>query len=167
MGRLVDGLKAFVKEATKPESFRKGDKFEAYVRKWIFTDEHYGIISKTHGYEQNKKDFVGASLEPDFLLVDDRNDKEFFVETKYRSTYWDNAIEWSYPDQFKRYKQIDKDIPVFVVIGVEGSPSNPEDIFIFPVRKVKYHKLFLSVLEDFEWEPDTPMRSKHLWGLLK
>lgn len=167
MSRLVRVLKSAFKELVKPESFRKGDDFEDYVREWIFPQEDYDIIHKTHDYSTNSGDYIEDTLEPDFLLRDRSNKKEFYVEAKFRSDYWKGAIEWSYPKQLIRYKAIDKKRPLFIALGVGGEPDSPDEIFVFPVRTTKYPKLFESVLEKFEVEPDEAMLSKYLWKLLK
>ena len=51
-------VKAAANEATKPESFVKGDEFENYVRDVAFPKDKYELVHKTHSYQENKNDFV-------------------------------------------------------------------------------------------------------------
>ena len=44
-------------------------------------------------------------------------------------------------------------IPVFVVVGVGGSPKNPETMFCIPLNDAKYPEIFPSVFEKYERDP--------------
>jgi len=68
----------------KPKSFEYGERFEKFVRNVIFSNRFYGIIHKTHSYEQNQVDFVENSKDPDFLLQIHRQSDQFYVECKFR-----------------------------------------------------------------------------------
>jgi len=63
---LQKGIKAMIDEATTPQSFKMGEKFEEYVREFLFIDTYYNLLEKTHDYSTNSKDYVLASLNPDF-----------------------------------------------------------------------------------------------------
>ena len=41
-----------------PETFRKGEEFEDYVRKYLFPKGIYGQIDRTHHYLYNIDDFI-------------------------------------------------------------------------------------------------------------
>lgn len=85
MGVLTRVLKAAWAEMNKPETYVKGDEFEQYVRKHLFTKEEYDLVHQTHDYKTNKNDFVETSKEPDFKFRSRRSGREFLVEVKYRS----------------------------------------------------------------------------------
>ena len=167
MGKFTRIIKSVIGELAKPKSYAKGEDFEEYVRNYIFPEDLYGLVSKTHDYTQNRKDFVEASLEPDYCLFDRKSERQFYVEAKFRSDYYKGAILWCKPDQFDRYKDFDKQLPVFVSIGVGGKPTRPVEVFLFPVRAVKYSKLFKSVLRDWEQPPDVEIMPQHLWNMIK
>jgi hypothetical protein len=44
-----------------PETFRKGEEFEKYVRNNILTKKHYIIVEKNHHYLENFKDFIEST----------------------------------------------------------------------------------------------------------
>jgi len=58
MGRLKNIIGKVWEEATKPKSHIKGDDFENYIRKRIFTSQYYTKVGMTHDYNQNKGDFI-------------------------------------------------------------------------------------------------------------
>ena len=160
------GAKKVTEELKKPNSFRKGEKFEDYLRKYVFVKEQYKLVYHTPSYAQNKNDFVESSLYPDFLFKDLVTGKEFYVEAKFRSGFFNNKLNCCKDYQLKRYLQINKEKrPVFMAIGVGGSPTYPEQIFIIPVGSIKYTSLFPSFLKRFEYFVDTPVPPTHLWYL--
>ena len=159
--------KAVINEVIKPESFAKGEEFEQYLRDYIFIDELYHLEHRSHDYNTNRNDYVAESLDPDFVFVSVKGEKAFFVEAKYRSDFFDNAVEWCKPYQLKRYKDVNKKMPVFIALGVGGDPSIPDHLYIFPVKHIKYPKLFKSVLKRYEYEPDNPIEVKTLWKMLR
>jgi hypothetical protein len=158
---MLSNIKRVVKvtldEINKPESYVKGDAFEKYIRDHLFIKNRYVLLKKTHDFSANKEDYVDDSKEPDYKFKSIKTGKEFFVEAKYRSEYYDNAIEWCKPFQLKRYKEINKKTPVYVIIGVGKEASFPAQIFLIPLKDIKYTKLFRSFLKDYEVSLSSPI----------
>lgn len=154
MSVLIRVLKAAWDEISKPTSFVKGDEFEDFIRKKLFPVDHYDLVHKTHDFASNRSDYVETSKEPDFKFRSRKSGKEFFIEAKYRSGFYKGAVEWCKPYQLKRYKAIDKETPVYVAIGVGNNPSSPEQVFLIPMRNIKYARLFESFLRQFQVQAD-------------
>ena len=153
-----------VDEATTPESFKKGEKFEHYVREQLFISNYYDLVTKTHSYNDNKGDYIESSKHPDFLFRDKWAKKEFYVEVKYRSGFYNDKVEWCKNfDQLKRYQAINRTKPVFLTLGLSGEPSRPEYVFLIPMNDLKYTGLFKSFLKNYEIPRNKPIPSKHLW----
>ncbi len=166
MGILKRVTKAIFNEVTKPKSFAKGEEFEQYLRDYIFPERAYHLEHRSHDYSTNRTDYVADSLDPDFVFVSVKGEKMFFVEAKYRSDFYQDAVEWCKPYQLKRYKEANKDLPVFIALGVGGTPDMPDHVYVFPVKHTKYTKLFNSVLMKTEIELDKPILIEKLWKLL-
>ena len=154
MSVLMRIVKAAWAEMNKPETYVTGDEFEQYVRKCLFTKEEYNLVHQTHDYETNRDDFVETSKEPDFRFRSRRTGREFLVEAKYRSRLYRETVEWCKPYQLTRYKAIDKNISVLIAIGLGGHPNSPEHVYIVPVRRIKYRRLFPSFLKHYEVPAD-------------
>jgi len=157
ISKVVRVTKVTLDAINKPESFVKGDDFEAYIRAHLLVKDRYDLLQRTHDYVTNKGDFVENTKEPDFKFRSIKTGKEFFVEAKYRSVYHENAIEWCKPFQLKRYKEIDKKTPVYITIGVGKKSNSPSQIFFIPVKDIKYTKLFRSFLKDYEVSVNSPI----------
>ncbi len=166
MGVLTRAIKAAWNEVSKPETFVKGDEFEDFIRKQIFPHNDYDLLAKTHDYASNKNDFVQSSTDPDFKFRSRRSGNVFFVEAKYRSAYFDGTIEWCKPYQQTRYEAINRVTPVYVVIGVGNLPSSPEHVFLVPVKRIRYLRLFRSFLREYEVPHNRAVSAEKLNGLL-
>jgi hypothetical protein len=161
---LEKGIKAMIDEAFTPESFKIGERFEDYIRDKIFIEKYYDIIERTHNYQSNSKDYVESSLKPDFLFRDRWNKKEFYVEAKFRTGLNNGKIKWCNENQLKRYRQINKDKPVFIIIGFGDDPKQPEFLTLLTIDAAKYIGLFPSYVEQYKIFVDKPIPSKILWG---
>lgn len=164
LSALSKGFNAAVKDLTTPESFKLGEKFEDYARKEIFIGEYYELIKRTADFNTNKRDYEIASLDPDFTFRDRLTKKTFFVECKFRSDFYKNKVEWTNPKQLERYRNCNRQFPVFVLIGLGTHPSYPEALTLIPLSEAKYTGLYASVLDKFEIDLDRPLPSKLLWN---
>lgn len=149
MSLLTRTVKAVWEELNTPDTFRKGEEFESYVRSYLFPKDKYILLQKTHNYIENKDDFVDSTKEPDFKFKS-VSGRTFFLEAKYRSNYFNGAIEWCKPYQLRRYREIDKHTPILVVIGIGLQPNNPAKLFLMPLKDIKYTRLFPSFLRPYE-----------------
>lgn len=162
--KIVDSVKAVNDVFTTPDSFRAGEDFENYTREFIFHQSYYILTERTHSYKTNQ-DYVLSSLKPDFTFTDKITKKDFYLECKYRSYINDdNTLQWCNDDQLKRYSELNKQKPVFVLIGLGGIPGDPELLSLIRLDKFRYSKLFLSVLEKHSLHLKKPIPSKILWN---
>jgi len=140
--------------SNKPEW--KGQRFEECVIN-LFDEKYFFIIEETHNFAQNNKRYVESSLNPDYTLEYRHKGKKerFAVECKFRSDLYQGKLKWSYPAQLKRYQDFEKErnIPVFIVVGLGGSDRCPDYMFCIPLKEAKYPALYQSVFEKFERDP--------------
>jgi hypothetical protein len=152
-------------EVKTPEGFKKGEAFQDYIRKHLFTKDKFDMLHKTHSYATNKNDYIiEDSEEPDFKFRVIRTGKAFWVEAKYRSRYYEDKVDCYKPLQLKRYKEIDKKFPVYITLGLGGEPDSPDQVFLIPIRDIEYSysKLFLSFLKNYKVPNDKPIDYKRL-----
>jgi len=159
--------KAIKDEISKPSSFVKGEAFEDYVRKVVFPSDYYKLINRTHNYSTNNEDYVENSLLPDFELECLDTNRRFHVEVKYRKGVFNNQdkLEWCKPFQLRRYKEIDKRQPVFLVLGIGHNPKNPDEVFVIPMSKIGFTGFYDSFLDNYSFYLDKPVFPNYLWKL--
>ncbi len=135
-----------------PSSEQKGKDFEKYVverfnktfftlKEWRGDKFHNGIypISSTL-----------PDLEYHFLS---NNDSIFFaVECKWRTAIYNNELEWANDRQLDTYKQFESanNTPVFVIIGIGGKPSNPNEIYCIPLRDINSNTIKSTSLKQYK-----------------
>ncbi len=160
---LSKGLQAMIDEARTPQSFKTGEQFENYVREFLFIDNYYDILERTHDYKTNQ-DYVQSSLKPDFRFLDRWTKKEFYVEAKFRTSLYNNKTVWCNDKQLARYSEYNKEQPVFLILGMGDNPKRPEFLSLIPLTQAKYTGLFPSHAEKFEIQVDNPISSRTLWA---
>ena len=126
--------------------------FEKYVvRK--FSRKRF-IIKNWAGDKFVDGRYAETSLEPDLTLELKLGDNRypFAVECKWRSEPKSNFIDFGKDDQLRRYQQFsnDKDIPTFIVLGVGGEPSNPEQVYVIPVDRFSKGNQHIHNLKQFQ-----------------
>ncbi len=151
----IDLLKG-IKYTLSEEPFMVGLRFEDYVSD-LFSEKYFSIVEKTHSSETNQERYVESSMNPDFVFRYIPTDEMFAVECKYRSGLNEEGrLNWSYPEQMKRYQEFSyrRRLPVFIVIGLGGVDTEPEEMFNIPLEEAKYPELYPSVFKRFKRPPD-------------
>ncbi|HEX9896749.1 MAG TPA: hypothetical protein VGA85_03705 [Dehalococcoidales bacterium] len=137
-----------------PDTFAKGEAFQDYVSEVLFPDDQYELLYKTPDYITNQKRRIKSTMDPDFKFRSRSTGKEFWIEVKYRSQYFDDSISWLNYYQIKRYRELNKETPVYIVIGIGNYPTLPSEIFLIPIGEIRYNykKLFRSFLRKYSVE---------------
>jgi len=167
LSSLKKAAQTFVEDLNTPESFKKGQKFENFTREVIFTADRYKLLKKTHDYTQNNSDFVQDTLEPDFKFECIETKKQFYVESKFRSWFYNGKLEIFSKAQFNRLKEINKVEPVFILIGIDGEPDDPEYVCLVPMSDIKIPSLTDEFLDDYDIAHNVSLSPKKLWNLIK
>lgn len=134
---------------TEPEE--KGRAFEEYVVSHF--NKKYFTLKEWRGdkyYEGNYAESIRyPDMEYEFSL--DGKIISFAVECKWRSKFSNEWITWATEEQADIYRKFEKekDMPVFVVIGVGGSPSEPEQVYAVPLRVLKLNIAKEDYIRDF------------------
>ncbi len=124
------------------ENLLTGRLYEIFFAKSLLEDSNFEILHWTSdkGFEHGIK--VKSNGDPDFLLRYS-NDLVFAVECKYRSNYYakqnPKKIEWGKTWQAERYMefQLEKKIPVFIAMGLEGTADNPRHNYVIVLDYLK------------------------------
>jgi uncharacterized tellurite resistance protein B-like protein len=139
-------------EIPEDSSEEKGLRFEKYVlhkinsrfckvKEWRGDKFANGIYAESTKY---------PDIEVEFSLRDTQ--KIFAVECKWRSGYFKNGIQWARKEQICNYKRYaeEKNIPVFIVIGVGKNPEDSEDVFVIPLDDLTEPFLTLDFLAKYK-----------------
>ncbi len=147
------------------ESFNhvRTDHFEAYVRATLLPREEYNLFFRNSAVNKNR---FSPAREPEYKYVS-KTGIEFFVETRFRTRFQDQILEWGKFFELKQYQDVDQVTPVIIAIGLGGQPAAPERVFMVPVRHVKFVKNYPSLLQKYEVEPGQCVSEQFLMRILE
>jgi len=127
-----------IRSITQPEDSLKGREFEDYVLELFNLHDDNGFVLKEWQGDKTLGDICPESnRHPDFVF--DYQGKGFAVECKWRVKLSPNMEKDLFPaDKIAIYQQFstERDIPVFIVLGVGGEPSNPDLLYNIPLSEV-------------------------------
>ena len=127
-----------IRSITLPEDVLKGREFEDYVLELFKLHEENGFVLKEWQGDKIQGDICPESNRyPDFVF--DYQGKGFAVECKWREKLLpDIEKDLFSADKMAIYQQfsIDRNIPVYIVLGVGGEPSNPELLYNIPLSEM-------------------------------
>jgi hypothetical protein len=124
--------------APKPTNKEIGTAFEDFIIT-KFDKNYFSLLERTNDtvvagvYAQSRSN-------PDFLykFVLRKYTKIFAVECTYRSEPA-NVISVKLAEQLDRYQKFseERNVDVYIILGMGGLPNNPEELFIIPLKKAQ------------------------------
>lgn len=135
--RSYSAIYTRIRSITLPEEVLKGREFEDYVLGLFKLQEKDGFVLKEWQGDKILDDICPESnRHPDFVF--DYQGIGFAVECKFREKLLPNVEKDLFSnDKMAIYQQFstERNIPVFIVLGVGGEPSNPELLYNIPLSK--------------------------------
>ena len=127
-----------IRSITLPEEVLKGREFEDYVLELFNVRKGGDFTLKEWQGDKTLGDICPESnRHPDFVF--DYQGKEFAVECKWRERLTANIEKDLFSaDKLAIYQQFADEhrMPVFIVLGVGGEPSNPELLYNIPLPEI-------------------------------
>jgi len=143
------GMLYFTHWATNP--YKKGTRFEQYVA-GLFPEPDFVIQDRTRDVSKFLNRRVESDTHPDFLFRNQKTGKPFAVECKWRGKWARNKTSeiglWWNRAQGERYAAYGKEsgIPVFIAIGIGGSPEKPKEVYFLEADRLHYAFLNQSLI---------------------
>src|SRR6266536_2712650 len=129
----------------------KGDEFEKYIL--LKFDKRYFRLIEWRSDKGHEGIYPESSQLPDMVFEFSSYTKKerFAIECKYRSHFINNSLEWANEQQIRTYNSFyeKEKIPVFIVIGTEGTASQPASLYIVPLKALKYPSVSKEYLQRF------------------
>lgn len=116
--------------------------------------KRYFSLKEWRGDKYSHGVYAESNTYPDMELTFTLREKthSFAVECKWRAQYnAQDKVKWSYKDQLTRYRQFakDKNIPVFIILGIGGTPSEPAEVYVVPLASIERVELSRNWLENY------------------
>lgn len=99
--------------------------------------------------------YAKSNCDPDVIIKVKLNyiERYFAIECKWRKSFNDQGyIEIAKPYQLKHYRKCQRQwhFPVFIVLGIGGSGSNPENIYLIPLNEINKSKIRENEVQRFK-----------------
>ena len=122
----------------KRRSLKKSALFKAYVCEELFKKPYFKIFERECKFKN----------EPDYKVFLNENNDHFYLKCKFRGYLYNNFYDWARPDQIDSFKEFSEKVenPVYFAFGLGGCPNDPDNLFLYPLEKIKC-KLELKELE--------------------
>jgi len=118
----------------------KGRLFELFCAT-IWNDDNKTVIGDwTPDKGINENIYVASNGNPDFLIFFSDLEKKVAIECKFRSKFksgFTNLGSNKSIDRYSRYK-IRSTIDVYILLGIEGDPKKPDNLYLIPLDKVEF-----------------------------
>lgn len=135
---------------------KNGNDFEKYIVKKF--NRKYYKIKEWAGDKYEEGRYAETTPQPDLLmeLIRKGGGHLFAVECKWRKRFYQSGIEFATDEQLKRYKRFEtqRNIPVFIAIGVGGEGNNPDQLFVVPLKQIMHNFIGMDDLMPFKKEKE-------------
>ncbi|ABO34837.1 hypothetical protein MmarC5_0523 [Methanococcus maripaludis C5] len=134
-------------------SYEKGTAFKLCCLD-MFPEKDFDLLEMSHDDPKASNGrFIKSDLKPDLQFNHKKTDSPFSVECKYRSNLFKGAYSWAnnkkQADKYREF-ELESQIPVYIAMGLGGTPEKPEQIYLMPLKEIQYNSLYPSVLNDYE-----------------
>jgi hypothetical protein len=147
-------------ESQRNLNYKKGMMFEQYIATLFSKNRNLFVIEEwtTDHCDKRSGIYVESDSNPDLLIRYKPSGEKFAVECKWRAKlvhsekYDQFTVLWSNPEQIQRYNQYSqsRNIPIFIIIGLEGRPDDPKYTYCLPLDVAQYPEIPLSVLKRYK-----------------
>ena len=156
--RTYISVRTRIRAITLPEEVLKGREFEDFVLELFDLNE-----TKTYSLLEWRSDKSMGEISPvsntypDFVLEykEGRRKKKFAVECKWRASIPKQFTQPLFePEQITHYQEyaVEKAQNVFIILGVGGEPSMPEELYLIPIDAISQIQSKPSLLKKFKRE---------------
>lgn len=169
--QLVDTVEENSREAitVSPDTTYKEDKrgteFESHIVDLFGFKQHskFRELLEWQGDKYSKGVFPKSNCNPDLVIrigVAGGKSRILGIECKWRYAFVNGTVEWARQDQIDNYKKFGKNrrASVFVALGVGGTESRPDELFIVPLCQMTESIVHRSTL--------LPYKQKYVDGFL-
>ncbi|RYG42155.1 MAG: hypothetical protein EOO01_23640 [Chitinophagaceae bacterium] len=126
------------KRKPEPATTIHGHEFENHMIS-LFNRKHFKLLAWRSVLKSSAEVYDNTQSYPDleFQFADTRKYR-FSLKCVWHEDFRDDKVSWSDPDIIRRYLQYQElhAVPMYVAIGIGGTPPNPEKLFVTLLDKL-------------------------------
>ncbi len=135
---------------------KKGTDFEKYVVEKF--NKKYFKIKEWAGDKYVNGRYAETTLQPDLKISFSHNNQKrnFAVECKYRSSFYQDGVVVASDEQLARYKKFEdqENTTVYLAIGVGGTATAPSSLYVVPLSSINSSFISFSQLKKHFKNPE-------------
>lgn len=151
------------------DNFNKGLAFEKFIVK-KFNPKLY-VIKEWAGDKYVDGVYAETTQHPDLLIefIGYNQNKQFAVECKWRQNTYRDGVSFSTKEQLDRYRKFseEKQLTVYLAIGLGGTADSPDKLFIVPLNEIEYPFMSIGQLNKYAKKVDANFFYDYKKGELK
>lgn len=165
LNRSYVGIQNRINQLVVSHELVEGVEFEAFILGLLQVQRSDDLVLREW---RSDKSLVGVVPEsnhyPDLVFRQHFGEHiaDFAIECKWRSTFdYKGSLHWTEKTNLENYKRfsVDHHIPVFFALGIGGSPSSPQEVYIIPLDLIDSTTLTKNGVAQYRRpDPHLPMR---------
>jgi len=143
LNRSYIAVRERIRAITMPEDLLKGREFEEFVLELLDVKNGKHLLKEWRGDKTMGSVSPESNSYPDLPVEDAETKLLIAIECKWRNHLNDASMKDLFlSERLSTYRDFskEKDLPVFIVLGIGGSPSDPENLYIIPLDKASFEQ---------------------------
>lgn len=143
LNRSYIAVRERIRAITMPEDLLKGREFEEFVLELLDVKNGKHLLKEWRGDKTMGSVSPENNSYPDLLIEEAETKRRIAIECKWRNRINDASMKDLFlSEQLSTYQKFseEKCLPVFIVLGIGGSPSDPNNVYIIPLEKVPFEQ---------------------------
>lgn len=142
------------------ENLKKGHEFEKFIVP-LFNKEYFKLKVWQGDKKADNGVYADSNRDPDMLFCYKPKygrEHHFAVECKWRKGFTEGKVKWAHEYQINRYMEYQQEnrLKVFVIIGIGGTPNNPEEVYVVRLDHISdYPFLYNTYLQKYKRKTTT------------
>jgi hypothetical protein len=137
-------------EINQPDICVKSGVFESFIRKRLFPDNKYELLSNNNDTSAEINDIPEIVSKFYYQFKSRESGREFYIVARYLASITNVSIEWCRIPELNKYREMDTNLPVYITIGFGPQPAAPRHVIMFPVKNVRFNKVLHSYIEKYK-----------------
>jgi hypothetical protein len=140
-------------DTKQPEVCIKSAAFRDFIRKRLFPIAKYDLLLNNESDKTNM---------PCFKFKSRNGGREFYVDARYLAGDANVPVEWCQPFELEKFQEINSATPVYILIGAGPSAAAPRQVFLFPIKSIRFNRLLYSYIEKYKISVTRTLEEKDL-----
>ena len=141
LNRTYLAVRERIRALTMPEDMLKGREFEELVLELLDVKSGKLLLKEWRGDKTLGEVFPENNRYPDLLIEEVETNRCIAIECKWRKYLNHTSMQDLFsPENLSIYHEFsqERDLPVFIVLGIGGTPCDPDNIYIIPLDRAYF-----------------------------